>query len=251
MKIKELEDLIKNSSYEEFLNLKASYFDEEKKSIVNLFKKYENKFKRNQKLVEEYQKRLTYEKDLLNKGYRFIAGVDEVGRGPLAGPVYAAAVILDLNNPIYEIKDSKKLSDTKRKEISEKIKAHSISYSIAFATEKEIDELNILNATKLAMKRAIEGLSVKPDFILIDAVKLDLGIDSDSLIKGDDLSVSIGAASIIAKVERDEFMDKIALKYPFYSFEKNKGYGTKEHIEAIKKYGPCEIHRRSFIKNIV
>ncbi|MBZ4663528.1 MAG: ribonuclease [Caloramator sp.] len=251
MKIKELEDLIKNSSYEEFLSLKASYFDEEKKSIVNLFKKYENKFKRNQKLVEEYHKRLTYEKDLLNKGYRFIAGVDEVGRGPLAGPVYAAAVILDLNNPIYEIKDSKKLSDTKRKEISEKIKADCIAYSIAFATEREIDELNILNATKLAMKRAIEGLSVKPDFILIDAVKIDLGIDSDSLIKGDDLSVSIGAASIIAKVERDEFMDEIASKYPFYSFEKNKGYGTKEHIEAIKKYGPCEIHRRSFIKNIV
>ncbi|SHE32463.1 MULTISPECIES: ribonuclease HII [Caloramator] len=251
MKIKELEDLIKNSSYEEFLNLKASYFDEEKKSIVNLFKKYENKFKKHQKLIDEYQKRLTYEKDLLNRGYRFIAGVDEVGRGPLAGPVYAAAVILDLNSPIYEIRDSKKLSDIKRKEISEKIKESSISYSIAFATEKEIDELNILNATKLAMKRAIEGLSVKPDFILIDAVKIDLGIDSDSLIKGDDLSVSIGAASIIAKVERDEFMDEIALKYPVYSFEKNKGYGTKEHIEAIKKYGPCEIHRRSFIKNMV
>lgn len=248
MKIKELEELLKDVSLEEFYKLKQQYFNEEKKSVVNLFTKYENKIKKQMQLLEEYNKRLIYENQAIEKGYKYIAGVDEVGRGPLAGPVYAAAVILDLSKPIYEIKDSKKLSEKKRQEISNKIKETAVSYSIAFATAEEIDRYNILNATKLAMKRAINGLSIKPDILLIDAVDLDIDIDTLPIVKGDDLSVSIGAASIVAKVERDSFMDAISQKYPFYLFEKNKGYGTKEHTEALKKYGPCEIHRRTFIK---
>ncbi|CDF57927.1 ribonuclease HII [Thermobrachium celere] len=251
MKIKELEELIKNASFEEFEKIKNQYYDLNNKSLVKLFDRYEKKIKKELLLIEEYEKRTEYERSLLEKGYKFIAGVDEVGRGPLAGPVYAAAVILDLKKPIYEIKDSKKLSHNKRKELSEKIKQNCIAYSIAYATEKEIDELNILNATKLAMKRAIESLKIKPDYVLIDAVSLDIDIEYSSIIKGDDVSASIGAASIIAKVERDEFMDSIAKKYTLYGFEKNKGYGTKDHIEAIKLYGPCEIHRRSFLKNIL
>lgn len=251
MKTKELEQLLKEVTIEEFYRLKQQYYNEEKKSIVNLFNKYENKIKKQIQLLEEYNKRLVYENQAIEKGYKYIAGVDEVGRGPLAGPVYAAAVILDLSKPIYEIKDSKKLSEKKRQEISSKIKETALAYSIAFATAEEIDKYNILNATKLAMKRAIETLSIKPDILLIDAVDLDVDIDRFPIVKGDDLSVSIGAASIIAKVERDTYMDNISEKYPFYSFEKNKGYGTKEHIEALKNYGPCEIHRRSFIKNFI
>lgn len=251
MKIKELEKLLNDVSIEEFYSIKQQYFDEEKKSVVNLFNKYENKIKKQIQLLEEYNKRLVYENQAIEKGYKYIAGVDEVGRGPLAGPVYAAAVILDLSKPIYNIKDSKKLSEKKRLEISDKIKETAVAYSIAFATAEEIDKYNILNATKLAMKRAIENLTIKPDILLIDAVDLDINIDRLPIVKGDDLSVSIGAASIIAKVERDLYMDKISQKYPFYSFEKNKGYGTKEHIEALKKYGPCEIHRRTFIKNFI
>ena len=192
-----------------------------------------------------------YEKELyLN--YDNVCGVDEAGRGPLAGPVCAAAVILPKNFMIEGINDSKKLSEKKREQLFSTIKEKAIDYSIAFASEKEIDEINILNATFLAMKRAIAGLRVKPDFILIDGNKTpDLDTPNTSLIKGDSLSASIAAASILAKVSRDHLMLEISKEYPIYEFCKHKGYGTKLHRDLLKEYGPCEIHRKTFLKKIL
>ena len=197
--------------------------------------------------------KLVYERALIEKGYALIAGMDEVGRGPLCGPVVCAAVILPLADAdiIEGVDDSKKLSEKKRKILSESIKNRAIAYSICEISPQEIDEINILNATKKCMKKCIETLSVKPDALLVDAVKEDFGVYTQSLIKGDALSYVIGAASIIAKVYRDELMEEYAKIYPQYGFEKHKGYGTKAHIDAIKKYGPCEIHRKTFIKNFV
>ena len=193
-----------------------------------------------------------YENLAHTSGYKLICGVDEAGRGPLAGPVFAAAVILPRNLVIDGINDSKKLSERKREDLYDKIKTQAIAYNISLATEKEIDKINILNATLLAMKRAVEGLKVRPDFVLIDGNKKpDLAIASDTIVKGDSLSVSIAAASILAKVERDKLMKMLSKKYPQYALEKHKGYGTKLHIEIIKKYGPSKIHRKSFLKKIL
>lgn len=189
----------------------------------------------------------------MENGYKVICGVDEAGRGPLAGPVYAAAVVLPKNFVIDGINDSKKLSEKKREELFEIIKEKSVAYSIAFASEREIDNINILNATFLAMKRAVNGLYNKPDFVLIDGNRLpsDIDIPCKAIVKGDSLSDSIGAASILAKVSRDRAMVEFSEIYPQYKFEQHKGYGTKMHIELIKKYGPCRLHRRSFLKKII
>lgn len=251
-RMKEIENLLKEcKNLEEFYNAKNKILEKEtRKEIYRILDKYEKALNKKILLEKEYERRCKYEKELI-KNYKFIAGVDEVGRGPLAGPVYAAAVILDIEKPIFGIKDSKKLTEKQRVELYDKIKSEAIDFSIGYATVEEIDELNILEATKLAMLRALEGLKIKPDIILIDALKLDVDIPQISIIKGDDLSVSIGAASIIAKVERDLYMQKVSCQFPPYNFAQNKGYGTKEHIEAIKIYGPCEIHRRTFIRNIL
>lgn len=250
--VSELKLMLESCTYEEFIKIKALLSEDSRKNVQTLMERSEKRFKNNEKIINEYIARKRYEIDLLNKNYRYIAGVDEVGRGPLAGPVYAAAVILDLNKDIYGIKDSKKLSEAQRRKLSEEIKEYCISYSIGYAVREEIDEYNILNATKLAMKRAIEGLKIRPDYILVDAITIDgTEIPQRPIIKGDDLSVSIGAASIIAKVERDKYMEDISSIYPQYLFDKNKGYGTKEHIDAIKEYGICELHRRTFVKNFI
>lgn len=182
-----------------------------------------------------------------------VAGIDEAGRGPLAGPVCCACVIMSLEkiDLIDGINDSKKLSAKRREELFEKIIEKAISYKIVQVDERMIDEINILNATKLGMKRALEGLSVKPQTVLIDAVKIDTDISQVNIIRGDSLSYNIASASILAKVFRDRFMRKMAEKYPDYHFEKHKGYGTKEHIEMLKKFGKCDIHRDSFIKHFV
>lgn len=193
-----------------------------------------------------------YENLAKKKGYKIVCGVDEAGRGPLAGPVFAAAVVLPENFSVDELDDSKKLSEKKREILYEKIKKQAQDYSIAFATEKEIDKVNILNATFLAMKRAVSGLRLKVDMALIDGNKVpDLNIDTQAIVKGDSLSASIAAASILAKVERDRLMKKLSIKYPEYGFDKHKGYGTKIHFECIKKYGVCEIHRKSFLKKFL
>ena len=197
------------------------------------------------------EEKLRYEHACLERGYKYVAGVDEVGRGPLAGPVVCAAVIMPLGEEelIVGVDDSKKLSEKKREELSEKIKERALCYTIIEIDEKTIDEINILEATRLGMKRAIEGLSIKPDVVLTDGnMTLDINLPQKSVIGGDALSYSIGAASIVAKVYRDHLMDEYAKSYPAYSFEKNKGYGTAAHINAIKEQGLCPIHRRTFTK---
>ena len=188
-----------------------------------------------------------YEEQLEDLGIKYIAGVDEVGRGPLAGPVVVAAVILPLNLRIKGINDSKKLSLKKRNELYKIILNEAIAVNVSFIDERVIDEINIYEATKKGMLEAISGLKIKPEHVLIDAMPLrELAIAHTSIIHGDALSASIGAASIIAKVTRDEYMDKMDIKYPNYGFKHHKGYCTKEHLEALEKYGPCEIHRKSF-----
>lgn len=183
-----------------------------------------------------------------------IAGVDEAGRGPLAGPVCVAAVIMPLeqNKIISGVNDSKKLTEKKREALFDEIINTALAYKIELVSEKEIDRVNILNATKQGMRQTICGLNTKPDLVLIDAVKLDgINVPQESIIKGDAKSYNIAAASILAKVTRDRLMLELDKKYPEYNFKKHKGYGTKEHIENLKKFGKCEIHRDSFIKNFV
>ena len=203
------------------------------------------------KKTDEIIDKLYYEKMLLDKGYKYIAGVDEVGRGPLAGEVVTASVIMDLERIVEGIDDSKKLSEKKREKLYEDIINSAIAYSINKVSPKVIDEINILNATKMCMVESIKGLSIKPDIVLVDAVKLDIDIPTMPIIKGDALSYSIGSASILAKVYRDRLMVEYSKLYPQYMFEKHKGYGTKAHIDAIKEYGACPIHRATFIKNFV
>lgn len=191
---------------------------------------------------------LKYEKELYDKGIQFIAGIDEVGRGPLVGPVVTACVVLPKNFFHKDIKDSKKLSEKKRKEMFKVIEENAISIGIGIRDNNRIDEINILEATKEAMKEAFENCkkNCNIEHVLIDAVKLDLGIPSTSIIKGDANSESIAAASIIAKVTRDHMLDELDIIYPEYGFKKNKGYGTKQHIEALYKYGKTRLHRNSF-----
>ena len=193
-----------------------------------------------------------FEEYYKNKGYKLIAGMDEVGRGPLAGPVCVACVIMNLDNIVDGVNDSKKLTEKKREELFEKIKQNAFAYSIEFIDEKTIDEINILNATKLAMANCIQSLNIRPDIVLVDAVK-DLLTDVEyfSIIKGDAKSYSIACASILAKVTRDRLMVEYDKTYPQYGFAKHKGYGTSAHIKALKEFGKCKIHRESFIKNFV
>lgn len=189
---------------------------------------------------------LEYENELYKKGLTLICGVDEVGRGPLIGPVVAAAVILPINYYHEDIKDSKKLTEKKREKLYDIIIKDAISIGIGIVNESEIDKINIYEATKVAMKTAINNLKIKPEHILIDAMKLDLNTPSTSIIKGDAKSESIAAASIIAKVTRDRMLDEMDKEYPMYDLKHNKGYGTKKHLEALKKHGPCIHHRKTF-----
>lgn len=195
---------------------------------------------------------LEYENLAYADGFEVVCGIDEAGRGPLAGPVYAAAVILPKGHIVEGVNDSKKISKKKRDMLYDKIIEECVDYSIGVATEKEIDEINILQATFLAMRRAVEGLSVKPDIALIDGNKTpNLDIEQRAIIKGDSKSANISAASIIAKVSRDRYMLEMAEKYPEYQFEKHKGYGTKLHYEMIEKYGVSPIHRITFLKKFL
>lgn len=182
-------------------------------------------------------------------GLRLICGVDEAGRGPLAGPVCAAAVILPEHLQIPGLTDSKKLTDKKRRELFPVIQEQAIAYGIGLASESEIDEINILQATFLAMRRALDQLTVRPEIALIDGNReTDFGLPVKTVVKGDSLSANIAAASILAKVTRDNIMVELAQRYPEYGFEIHKGYGTKAHYEALRTYGPCPIHRKTFLK---
>lgn len=195
----------------------------------------------------------SYEQAAEDSGFKYICGVDEAGRGPLAGPVCAAAVILPKGLEIESLNDSKKLSEKKREQLFDVITEKALSYCVAYGTLEEIESVNILKATFLAMNRAIEGLEIKPDFALIDGNRLpdNMKINGAAIVKGDAKSMSIAAASILAKVSRDRLLLDYDKKYPIYQFAKHKGYGTKLHTDLIKEHGPCEIHRMSFLKNIL
>ncbi len=194
----------------------------------------------------------SFENNAVLLGYKNICGIDEAGRGPLAGPVYAAAVILPMGLEIDGLNDSKKLSEKKREQLFTVICEKAVDYSVGFATEQEIDEINILNATFLAMKRAVEGLKIQPDYILVDGNRYPKIGDAkeEVVVKGDAKSMSIAAASILAKVSRDRFMLEKTKEYPQYEFEKHKGYGTKLHYEKLAEYGPSPIHRKTFLKKL-
>ncbi|MBO7149591.1 MAG: ribonuclease HII [Clostridia bacterium] len=193
--------------------------------------------------------KLIYERKHLEEGKKYIAGVDEVGRGPLAGPVVCASVIMPLDDIIEGIDDSKKISEKKREMLFEAIKEKAIAYSICEISQEEIDQINILNAVKKCMTMAVETLAIKPDITLVDGVDTNLNLNAEYIVKGDSKSYTIGCASILAKVYRDNLMKEYAKEFPEYAFEKHKGYGTKVHIEKIKEIGPCKLHRRTFIKN--
>ena len=195
---------------------------------------------------------LFYENKYILQGKNLICGVDEAGRGPLAGPVCAAAVIMPEGLIIEGVNDSKKLTAKKREKLFDIIKNEAVCYSVAFASASEIDEINILNATHLAMNRAVEGLEKVPEVVLVDGNSLPKWYyNSEAIVKGDAVCHSIACASILAKVSRDRLMLLEAEKYPQYSFEKHKGYGTKVHVQALKEYGPCPIHRKTFLKKIL
>ncbi|MEH7177196.1 ribonuclease HII [Neobacillus vireti] len=240
---------IKNESDPFFLSIQQ----DERKGVQHLIHKWRKRMEHERQLQEKFIKMNTYENKWRARGYECIAGVDEVGRGPLAGPVMAAAVILPKDFFLAGIDDSKKLSEAKRIEYAEIIKREAIAVSVAEIDSKEIDTINIYEATKKAMKAAIVSLSSQPDFLLIDAMKLETPYAFESIIKGDAKSVSIAAASIVAKVARDNLMMEISKDFPEYGFQHNMGYGTREHIQAIQKYGITPYHRKSFapIKDMV
>ena len=202
--------------------------------------------------IERLKEMLKIEDSLYSEGYEYICGIDEAGRGPLCGPVVAAAVILPKDKYIEGVNDSKKLSPKKREKLYDDIKKEAISVGIGIVDVDIIEEINILNATKLAMIKAVKDLKIKPDYLLIDGNQLiDIDIEKQTVVSGDAKSESIAAASIIAKVTRDRMLVNFDKLYPEYGFAKHKGYGTKMHIEAIKKYGLTPIHRKSFCKNLL
>lgn len=225
---------------------------DKRKSVNEIGEKLSSKICKWENEKSRLQAMYSYENNLYRNGVSFIAGIDEVGRGPLSGPVVSAAVVLPAHCQLKGLNDSKKLSEKKRNRLYHEIMLNAIDVSIGMASPNEIDAINILNATKLSMKRAVDALKYKADHLLIDALKLDdIEIEQTAIIKGDEKSASIAAASIIAKVTRDYIMVEMSRYFKVYGFERNKGYGTAEHIEALKKYGPVHIHRRSFINGIV
>ena len=242
MKINEVKEILsQDNPNEEILEQLRS---DERSGVQKLLASFDKK----------QEKKLFYENKCYNKGCKYICGIDEVGRGPLAGPVVAAAVILKQGSYFEGLNDSKKLSEKKREKLFEKIKEEALDYAICEVSNKEIEKYNIYNAARIAMQRAVEQLNVKPDFLLIDAMPFEnYPIPNFSMVKGDEKSVSIAAASVIAKVYRDRLMKEYAKQYPYYDFENNAGYGTKKHLEGLKAYGITPIHRRDFepIKSMI
>ncbi|MFC0271276.1 ribonuclease HII [Metabacillus herbersteinensis] len=219
---------------------------DERKGVQQLVKKWLNTYEREKLHRKQFEEMMQFEREARRDGFKFICGIDEVGRGPLAGPVVAAAVILPEHFYTLGITDSKKLSPKKREEYFDQIVQHALAVGIGIVSPRQIDEMNIYQATKHAMQLAIADLSQQPDFLLIDAMELPLLIPQKSIIKGDSKSISIAASSIVAKVTRDRIMEELALEYPEYGFHKHMGYGTSSHIEALNKYGKTKHHRESF-----
>jgi len=249
--LKQIQDQVQNKSIDEAIEYLLSY-QNQGTGVVKLLEKYYKLKEKKQAEKERLEKMLCFEKQAREEGYRYIAGVDEAGRGPLAGPVVAAAVIFQEGVTIEGVNDSKKLSESRREALFDEIKNKALAYSIHAIDEKYIDEVNILNATKMAMTKAIEQLKPNADCILLDAVELE-GVTARQvpIIKGDSLSFSIAAASILAKVTRDRILVEYDKQYPQYGFAIHKGYATPQHISAIKKFGLCPIHRLSFVKNFI
>ena len=250
--IGDIKDALKSAESEEaILDFIKAFSDDERAGVKKLVETATKRLDALYKEIARIDTMKKYEKEYENLGY--LCGIDEVGRGPLAGPVYAAAVILPKDCDILYLNDSKKLSEKKREELYDVIMEKAVAVGIGSSTCERIDEINILQATYEAMTKAVNSLSVKPGGLLIDAVHIPQleEYKQISIIKGDAKSVSIAAASIVAKVTRDHVMKDYAKEYPEYGFDSNKGYGSADHISAIKKYGPCPIHRRSFIGNFV
>ncbi|QEK12290.1 ribonuclease HII [Crassaminicella thermophila] len=250
--VKEINEFINKINVEEYSTYISLLERDGRQSVKKLGRKLEKRYEKFLSEKKRVQNLWKFENQLIDIGYKVVAGIDEVGRGPLAGPVVAAAVILPQNLFIEGINDSKKISLRKREEIFDIITRKALSIGIGIVDNKKIDEINILNATKLAMKKAVQKLSILPQYLLIDAVKLtDINIKQSAIMQGDSKSISIAAASIVAKVTRDKIMDRFHKIYPQYGFINHKGYGTKEHYKNIENYGISQIHRKSFLKNIM
>ncbi|NMA68321.1 MAG: ribonuclease HII [Desulfitobacterium sp.] len=244
MSIREVGEVLKTSPSEEFLLECAK---DSRQGVQQLIERYYKNQQKEREEAERMKKLLVHEQELWQRGYLHIAGIDEAGRGPLAGPVVAAACILPAKFKLNGLNDSKKLTENKREKLFLEIKKEALGYAVGSAEPAEIDALNILEATKLAMFRAVKNLNISPHFLLIDALEIpNLKIPQEGIVDGDAVSASIAAASIIAKVSRDHLMIQLDELYPEYKFAKNKGYGTREHLTALRKYGPCPIHRKSF-----
>jgi ribonuclease HII len=244
MSIREVEEVLNIEPSEEFLQACALDNRQGVQRLILRQIKHREAQKEEAKRLEHF---LIEERTLWGSGYLHVAGIDEVGRGPLAGPVVAAACILPAKFELIGLNDSKQLTESRREKLFREIKEQALGYAIGSAEPAEIDALNILQATKLAMKRAIANLKIRPHFLLIDALELkDIKIPQRGIIGGDAICASIAAASIVAKVSRDQWMTELHELYPEYGFAKNKGYGTKEHLEALRRLGPCPLHRRTF-----
>lgn len=227
---------------------------DERSGVQKAWKQWNNRMEKEKKKRQEHESKVQFDASFLSSDEEFIAGIDEAGRGPLAGPVVTAAVILPRNcEKFIGINDSKQLSKKAREEFAVIIKEHALAYSIHFQSAKVIDELNIYEATKQSMKKSVENLEICPNFCIVDAMTLPISIPQKSIIKGDAKSLSIAAASILAKNARDEYMEQLHDKYPVYGFDQNAGYGTKQHLEALEQYGYMDEHRKSFepIKSMV
>ena len=249
---KEIKELLANvTSFDDELFI--TFQDDERKSVQQLVKSTSNRLLKHQKLVEHFEEMKVYELKARANGFNFIAGIDEVGRGPLAGPVVSAAVILPEDFNLIEVNDSKQLSLAKREELYTKILDEAVAVGIGVKDEAIIDKVNIYEATKLAMIEAVSSLETQADCLLIDAMTLDINLPQEKIIKGDAKSISIACASIIAKVTRDRMMSEYNDLYPGYGFDKNSGYGTKEHLNGLETLGITPIHRRSFapIKDMI
>lgn len=245
MKLKEIEQILFQSD-EVTDELLQQLRQDERVGVKKLLKKYESMKEQERQLKIAFYEKCKYENQLRKNGIQWIAGVDEVGRGPLAGPVVSSAVILPEDFYLPGLTDSKKLTKQKREQYYDIILNEAVSVSVSFISAKQIDEINIYEATKRAMMQAINGLTIKPEHLLIDAMQLPIDIAQTSIIKGDDNSISIAASSVIAKVERDRYMMRLSEKYPEYGFDRHMGYGTKQHLQALKTYGVTEEHRKSF-----
>ncbi|RIW36391.1 ribonuclease HII [Bacillus salacetis] len=243
--VAEAEKMIKDIADEGDERFQA-FLEDERKGIQKLVSRWYKERDHQQVLLKEFERMSTFEKELRLKGYEYIAGIDEVGRGPLAGPVVAAAVVLPPGFTLLGINDSKQLSEKQREKFYSYITEAAIAWGTGIVSSEEIDELNIYQASKKAMAAALDDIKMKPDHLLIDAMELGTPYPETSLIKGDARSISIAAASIVAKVTRDRMMEVYSRQYCGYGLEKNMGYGTKEHLEGLKKLGASPIHRKSF-----